>query len=65
MRQRVAAIAGIAVGLVCLALPERAGEVLLHGSATRAATLRVVAALERNQDTVFAISAAKGAVAFV
>lgn len=64
-RQRMAAIVAIALGLVCMARPERAGELLGQGAASRAASLRVDAALERNQDTFFALSAAKAAVAVV
>ncbi len=65
MSRRVAAIVGIAVGLACLAQPEPAGRLLLQASASRAATTRVDAALERNRDTFFALSAAKAAVAVV
>lgn len=65
MKERVAAILLVAVGLVCVALPERAGDLLLQGAASRAATERVDAALERNQDTFLTLSAAKAAVAVV
>ncbi len=65
MKLRLAAFALIAAGLFCTALPRRAGELLLQDAASRAATQRVDAALERNRDTFLALSAAKAAVAVV
>lgn len=65
MKLRLAAVALIAAGLFCAALPQRAAELLLQGAASRAATERVDAALERNQDTFLVLSAAKAAVAVV
>lgn len=65
MKPRLVAVALIAAGVGCLALPERAGELLLQGAVSRAATAQVDAALERNQDTFLMLSAAEAAVAVV
>jgi hypothetical protein len=65
VKQRLLAVALIVAGVLCAALPERAGELLLQGAASRAATEQVDAALERNQDTFLILSAAEAAVAVV
>ena len=64
-RERVAALLLIASGLFCALLPERAGGVLLHGLATRAAVQQVDAAFEQNQNTFLQLTAAKAAAAVV
>jgi len=65
VRQRLVAVALLAAGVLCVALPEPAGELLLQGAVSRAASQRVDAALERNQDTFLMLSAAEAAVAVV
>lgn len=65
LRPQILAFVCIALGAALVALPQRGGELLLHGAVTRAATARVDAAVERNQETFLTVSAALAAVAVV